>query len=138
MKALLAVAVLAIAANSFSQQITSPEVQSNGAVTFRLRAPNATNVQVRCEGVTPSPMQKNDQGVWSFTTPPMEPDIYTYSFTVDGLRTIDLNNPLMKYNLLNSDSQVHVPGPSSLAWEVNDVPHGVVHRHFYHSSVANE
>jgi enterochelin esterase-like enzyme len=139
MKTLLAVAALAIAANSFSQQQTvSPEVQSNGCVTFRLRAPNAKEVQVRCESLPASSMKKDEQGVWSFTTPPLEPDIYTYSFVVDGLRTLDLNNPLMKYNLLNSDSQVHVPGPSSLAWEVNDVPHGIVHRHFYHSSVAND
>jgi enterochelin esterase-like enzyme len=137
MKALLAVAALGIAVNAFSQMI-SPEVQSNGCVTFRLRAPNAKEVQVRCEGVKASAMQKDDHGVWSLTTPPLEPDIYTYSFSVDGLRTIDLNNPLMKYNLLNSDSQVHVPGPSSLAWELNDVPHGVVHHHFYKSTVAGD
>src|SRR5207247_10542948 len=35
-------------------------------------------------------------------------------------------------------SEVHVPGPSSLPWEENDVPHGVVHHHFYHSKVVGD
>lgn len=83
-------------------------------------------------------MQRSEQGVWSFTTPPLEPDIYAYWFTVDGVRTIDPGNPLLKYNLLNTISQVHVPGPKSLPWEINDVPRGTLHRHFYKSAVAGD
>jgi enterochelin esterase family protein len=83
-------------------------------------------------------MLKDDRGVWSFTTEPLTPDIYAYSFQVDGLRTIDPNNPLLKYNLLNTDSQVHVPGPATLPWEINDVPHGQLHRHFYKSTVGSD
>ena len=33
---------------------------------------------------------------------------------------------------------MHVPGPLSLPWEVNDVPHGVIHHHFYKSAVAGD
>jgi len=25
---------------------------------------------------------------------------------------------------------VHVPGPPSLPWETNDVPHGILHHHW--------
>jgi enterochelin esterase family protein len=107
-------------------------------VAFRLRAADAKQVQVHCEGVKATAMHKDDDGVWSLTTDPLEPDIYVYSFQVDGCRTLDLNNPLIKYNLLNTDSQVHVPGPPTLPWELNDVPHGQVHRHFYHSKVAGD
>jgi enterochelin esterase family protein len=83
-------------------------------------------------------MQKGDQGIWTFTTEPLEPDIYAYSFSVDGCRMIDPNNPLLKYNLLNSDSQVHVPGPASLPWELNNVPRGQLHHHFYRSAIAGD
>ena len=84
-------------------------------------------------------MEKNDEGVWSLTSEALEPDIYAYSFVVDGVRTrYDPSNPLLKYNLLNTDSQVDVPGPASLAWEVNDVPRGVLHRHFYKSAIAGD
>jgi enterochelin esterase family protein len=33
---------------------------------------------------------------------------------------------------------IHVPGPPSLPWELNDVPHGEVHHHFYKSAVAED
>jgi enterochelin esterase-like enzyme len=121
-----------------AQQIISPEVQPDGRVTFRLNAPNAKEVQLHCEGVPNSTMQRAEGGVWTFTTEPLEPDIYVYSFSVDGLHAIDPANPLLKYNLLSTDSQVHVPGPKSLLWEVNDVPHGELHQHFYRSAVAGD
>lgn len=137
-KASTILAFLLVAVPGFSQRIISPEVAADHRVTFRLRAPKAADVQVHCEGVNESKMEKDADGVWSLTTQPMEPDIYAYSFTVDGLRTIDPNNPLLKYNLLNTDSQVHVPGPPSLPWEINDVPRGELHRHFYKSTVAGD
>jgi enterochelin esterase family protein len=137
MKSFLFISLLLVAP-AFAQQIVSPEVSPDGRITFRLKAPNAKEVQLHCEGVKNPSMQKDDQGVWSFTTEPLEPDIYAYSFNADGLHLIDPLNPLLKYNLLNTESQVHVPGPKSLPWEINDVPRGQLHRHFYKSSVAND
>ncbi|HXP59669.1 MAG TPA: alpha/beta hydrolase-fold protein [Dongiaceae bacterium] len=130
------VMVLGLAGPASAQRLLSPEVQSDGRVSFRLMAPEAKAVLVHCEGVKASEMQKDEQGVWSLTTEPLEPDIYAYSFAVDGVHCIDPANPLLKYNLLNTDSQVRVPGPATLAWEINDVPHGRLHRHFYHSAIA--
>jgi enterochelin esterase family protein len=83
-------------------------------------------------------MQKDEQGVWTLTVGPMEPDIYGYEFVADGVGLIDPSNPLMKPNLLHTESAVHVPGPSSLPWEVNRVQHGVIHHHFYHSKIADD
>ncbi|MEI6197481.1 MAG: alpha/beta hydrolase-fold protein, partial [Verrucomicrobiota bacterium] len=123
---------------AFAQPIISPEVQSDGRVIFRLAAPNAKDVQLHCEGIKSPAMQKDEHGVWAFTSDPLEPDIYAYSFSVDGLHVIDPSNPLLKYNLLNTDSQVHVPGPKSLPWEINDVPRGQLHRHFYKSAAAED
>src|SRR5918993_3716977 len=100
------------------QIIVSPEVHSDNRVTFRLRAPNAKDVKLAREGAPSLPMQKDEQGVWSVTTSPLEPDFYGYSFVADGVGLIDPSNPLMKPNLLNTQSTVHVPGPASLPWEV--------------------
>jgi enterochelin esterase family protein len=132
------IALFLFATNTFGQQIKSPEVQPDGQVTFRLKAPGAKEVQLHCEGVKNALMQKNDQGIWSFTTEPLDPDIYAYSFSIDGVHAIDPANPLLKFNLLNTESQVHVPGPKSLPWEINDVPHGTLHRHFYRSVAADD
>jgi enterochelin esterase-like enzyme len=118
--------------------LVSPEVHADGSVTFRFRAPNAVDVKLKLEGADSASTQKDDHGVWTVTTAPLAPDYYGYDFVADGVRLIDPENPLLKPNLLTTQSQVHVPGPSSLPWELNDVPHGVIHHHFYRSAVAGD
>lgn len=120
------------------QPLLSPEVHSDNRVTFRFRAPNVKEVLFAREGVQPVAMQKDEQGVWSITTDPLEPDFYGYSFVADGASLIDPSNPLMKPNLLNTQSVVHVPGPASLLWEVNNVPRGTIAHHFYRSGVVGD
>jgi enterochelin esterase family protein len=130
--------------STLAQPVVSPEVHADGSVTFRLPATNAVSVLLHCEGVTNSPgakgtlMQKGTDGVWTFTTQPLAPDIYSYSFTMDGVDMIDPNNPFEKYNLRYTTSQVEVPGPDSLPWQIADVPHGELHRHLCKSAIAND
>jgi enterochelin esterase-like enzyme len=131
--------MMAIAQPPQPAPIISPEVQSDNRVIFRIRAPNAQKVDLQMEGRTEHiPMQKDDAGVWSVTTDPLEPGYYGYSFIADGVALMDPHNPLIKPNLLNPQSMVHVPGPSSLSWEINDVPHGVIHHHFFKSGVVGD
>jgi len=118
--------------------LISPEVRPDRTVTFRFNAPNAQKVELRREGATPVAMQKDDRGIWTVTVGPLEPDLYGYTFVADGAGYLDPANWLMKPNLLNPQSMVHVPGPKTLPWEVNNVPHGVIHRHFYHSDVVGD
>ena len=118
--------------------LISPEVHADGSVTFRFRAPNAVEVKLARDGAQPIAMQKDEQAVWSVTTAPLAPDYYGYIFLADGVRLIDPQNPLLIPNLLTPASAVHVPGPSSLSWELNDVPHGEIHHHFYKSKVAKD
>jgi enterochelin esterase-like enzyme len=120
------------------QRLKSPEVHPDNRVTFRFRDPNAKDVFLAREGAQRVPMQRDEQGVWTLTTDPLEPDLYGYSFVADGVSLIDPFNHLMKPNLLNTQSVVHVRGPASLPWEINNVPHGEIHRHFYRSSVVGD
>jgi enterochelin esterase-like enzyme len=118
--------------------VLSPEVHADNSVTFRLRAPNVKEVLLAREGAERVPMQRGEDGVWSVTTDPLEPDFYGYSFVADGVSLIDPSNSLMKPNLLSNDSEVHVPGPASLPWEISDVPRGTVHHYFYRSGVVGD
>jgi enterochelin esterase-like enzyme len=118
--------------------LVSPEVHADGSVTFRFRAPNALDGKLEREGAEPIAMQKDEQGVWSVTTAPLNPDYYGYSILVDGARSLDPSNPMLVPNLLDTSNAVHVPGPLSLPWELNDVPHGEIHHHFYRSAVAGD
>jgi enterochelin esterase-like enzyme len=118
--------------------LVSPDVHPDGSVTFLFRAPNARDVKLAREGAEPVEMQKDDQGVWSVTTSPLQPDYYGYSFIADGVRSLDASNPAYVPNLISPENSVHVPGPPTLPWELNDVPHGEIHHHFYKSAVAND
>lgn len=119
-------------------KVVSPEVNADHSVTFRFIDPGAKEVMLELEGAQPAAMTKDDRGVWTATTAPLEPDFYGYGFVADGVRLIDPSNYLMKPNLLDTESEVHVPGPATLSWEVNDVPHGEIHHHFYKSGVAGD
>ncbi len=118
--------------------VVSPEVHADRRVTFRFRAPNAQEVLLAREGAARVPMQKDDRGVWSATTPVLEPDLYGYTFVADGVSLTDPMNPVMKPNLLNQSNMVHVPGASPLPWETANVPRGVVQHHFYRSGIVGD
>jgi enterochelin esterase-like enzyme len=119
--------------------LVSPEVHTDRTVTFRFRGPNAKDVAVSLEGVPkPMPMQKDDQGVWSFTTEALGSDFYGYSFIVDGVNSFDPSNHSVKPNFLYRASEVHVPGDASASWEIAGVPRGEIHHHFYKSGVVGD
>jgi len=117
--------------------LKSPEVHEDRTVTFRFKAPNAQAVQLALEGSKPVPMTKGEDGVWTITTQPMEPDIYGYTLFVDGVSVTDPSTPGRKPNLLWQSSAVHVPGPG-LPWEHTNVPHGAVDHRFYHSNIIGD
>ena len=116
----------------------APEVSADRRVTFHVRAAKAKEVLLAREGSSPKPMQSDEKGVWSLTTDPLEPDFYGYSFVVDGVDMMDATNPMIKPNLLTSQSMIYVPGNGSQPWDVKRVPHGTLHRHFYASTVVGD
>ncbi len=115
---------------------TPPPHAKTGA-TFQLLAPNAKKVMLAREGAQTFSMTRNETGVWSVTTEPLEPDFYVYWFEVDGVPMLDPSNPAIKPNLRNPRSIIHIPGPSTLSWELNDVSHGLLHHHSYMSDVLS-
>lgn len=123
--------------------VQSPEVSPDGRVTVRIAAPNARQVYVwgfaSPLAIRQSlPMQKDDQGVWSVTTGVLPPNIYVYSFIVDGVRVNDIANPDIHTAFGNAgESQVLVPGPNSWTQQPN-VPRGALTRHLYHSEIADD
>src|SRR6516165_360922 len=72
--------------------LISPEVQSDHRVTFRIYAPKASEVIVRGDFGEEAKLTKDEKGVWSGTIGPVTPDLYSYSFYVDGVKTVDPRN----------------------------------------------
>ena len=117
--------------------VRSPEVSADRRVTFRLRAPNAREVNVNLSGAGRIAMQKDDQGVWSATTDALAPDIYEYSFSVDGANFSDPRNPAMKTAFKSGGGSI-VTVPGGMSWEPANVPRGAVTHHFYHSAIVGD
>jgi enterochelin esterase family protein len=134
---LLALAAVATA-QPVAPRIVSPEVAADRRITFRMNAPKASEVVLRFSegGPQSSPMKKDEHGVWSVTIGPVEPEIYTYSFLVDGVRAIDLANPILKVGAVIDASVVDVPGDPPRFDQVQDVPHGSIDILTYPSAVS--
>src|SRR5438270_35581 len=86
--------------------LVSPEVLTDHKVTFRIYAPKASEVSVGGDFVAAPPppkLTRDDRGVWSVTVGPLTPDLYSYSFTVDGVKTVDPKNPMIKQGIAGVD-----------------------------------
>ncbi|HLO98394.1 MAG TPA: alpha/beta hydrolase-fold protein, partial [Fimbriimonas sp.] len=104
----------------------------------KLRAPNAKKVSVNVEHVGNFDMTKGDDGVWTYATKSLAPDIYGYSYAVDGVTHFDPLNPTIKTNMVWASNMVTVPGSPPEVWEVQNVPHGSITRHFYKSEIIGD
>ncbi|MGM3176229.1 alpha/beta hydrolase-fold protein [Dickeya lacustris] len=110
------------------------QVNADNSITFRLFAPQAREVSV-VTGATPEtwvahPMSKNERGIWSWQSPPQQPNLYEYFFNVDGFRSIDTGSALPKPQRQVNTSMILVPG--SLL-DTRAVPHGELRTITYHS-----
>src|SRR5882724_5422465 len=83
--------------------LKSTEVADDHRVTFRIYAPKADEVSVSGD-FGGGKMAKDETGVWSLTVGPLTPDFYSYTFTVDGVRTVDPKNPMIKQGVSSLES----------------------------------
>jgi len=121
-------------------RLRSPEISDDHHVTFRLRAPKATEVTFNADwmGATNMAMQKDDQGVWSITVGPLDAQLYGYWFLVDGVRTLDPSNSETERDGNRFSSLLMVSGPADAMWDFKDVPHGTVEQVWYPSPTLKQ
>jgi enterochelin esterase family protein len=128
----------ATARRSQSPPIVSPELLTNGGVTFRLSAPKATEVKASGQFGPDATMTKDTQGVWSVTVPAVPAGVHEYHFVVDGLNVIDPQNSEIKPQRWPSVSILHVPANPPAPWDLQDIPHGTLHEHTYKSRALDK
>ncbi|HTP87585.1 MAG TPA: alpha/beta hydrolase-fold protein [Bryobacteraceae bacterium] len=117
--------------------VVSPEVTADRHIVFRILAPNAKSVTLFQSDLAAVPnstatFAKADNGVWEATVGPIDPGAYRYTFMVDGVRTMDPNNPDVSESNANSWSLVYVPGAAFM--DTQKVPHGAVASITYYST----
>jgi enterochelin esterase family protein len=122
--------------------LKSPEVAPDHKVTFRIYAPKASEVSLSgdwmAQGLgTGGKLTKDEKGVWSITVGPLVPDFYSYTLTVDGIRTIDPKNAMIKQGVSSLDSMFEVPGEEAAFEALRDVPHGEIRIAWYRSGTLD-
>lgn len=140
------------ALSSFGQQqlgqwsrVNSPVVNADGTVTFNFYDPSAQHVSVsgdfdeirnkRLE------MRKQENGVWTVTTAALNPELYSYSLSVDGQRFVDPANSYVNRDistLSNIFIVTKTMDDKGHLYSVNNVPHGTMSRVWYDSPTLGQ
>jgi len=129
------------------QDIESAVVNADNTVTFRFLAPNAERVSVAGDfaekaeenpvggvvGTGLLPMTKGKDGIWTITTKPLGSELYMYLFDVDGVATIDPNNPYVFRDYATVSNIFLVGNGLADVYKVQDVPHGSLTHRWYDS-----
>ena len=106
-------------------QVVSPEVTCNRDHPAALCERGAAGRRRR-RGLDgkPHPLTKGSDGVWTTTIGPLEPDIYTYAFNVDGVSALNPQNANTKYGYgsFGPVGSVQVPGETPQFYDVKPVP----------------
>ena len=124
-----------VMARMFPKPVVSPEYNADGSVTFRFMAPEAEKVELECQMFAGNkPMEKDADGLWSITVTPDVPDIYPYSFFVDGTQMNDPSNPYIFPNEHFKGNLCDVRGATPSVQDIQRVPQGKVSYCFYHSN----
>jgi enterochelin esterase family protein len=120
-----------------AQQIRSAEVQPDGRIVFRVRAPKATEVSVTGDFLPrPLAMEKDEKGLWTATSAPLEPAIYGYAFNVNGVRVADPASGQLQAGVRGVSSLVEVPAATPVFYDAKPVPHGAIRVHWYDSKTV--
>ncbi len=164
-KLFIAVAALAIGLSANAQQalwggpsVESPVINEDGTVTFRFMAPKAIKVEVTGDFLPTEKVEvefggnkmtydapgvgvlkEGKGGVWEYTTPfVVAPDMYNYTFRVDGVSQIDPHNMWVNRDVASLTSVLLVPaaGERSDLYAIHKVPHGTVSKVWYPSATA--
>lgn len=129
-----------------TERLVSPELNEDRSVMFRIKAPQAESVSLSGnwmpmvpngeQGMTRQTAQltKDANGVWSVKLGPLEPELYTYTFNVDGVTTIDPSNlKVARDGIFRTESVLYVPGEASDLYWAKTGPKGSVHQIWYES-----
>ena len=141
-KIALALTALAMSLCAFAQDYKVPvtNINQNGyprilednRVEFRLRAGQASSVQVDLGGRRYD-MERTQDGMWTVTTAPQVPGYHYYSLIINGASVADPASRSF-YGTSRWASAIEIPEEGWDVFEIQDVPHGQVRELNYFSN----
>ena len=121
--------------------LKSIRISADKKVTFSIYAPKASEVTVSGDfqqtyGAVK--LQKDQIGIWSVTVGPVTPDLYTYDFSVDGLKVVDPKNIQLKEGAGGYSNLLEVPGKEADYMAVKNVPHGKLEKVWFNAATLGK
>ena len=98
--------------------LKSIRISADNKVTLSIYAPKASEVSVSgdfLQSYGGQKLQKEELGIWSVTVGPVVPDLYTYDFSVDGIKVIDPKNTQVKEGANGYSNLLEVQGKEAEA-----------------------
>ena len=122
---------------SLGDTLTSVEVTGEGELTLRIYAPEANKVGLSGDLIGMNlygpEFTRDSQGVWTGVVRDLKPGIYSYLFTVDGVKA---NDPRAK-TFIDGQSVLEYDPQGDAFWAMRDVPHGTISAIYYPSTTTN-
>lgn len=112
-----------------------PRVDSASRVEFRIKAPDASKVKLNLWSGPKLDMEKQADGFWTVTTPPLPPGLHYYTVNIDGAEVSDPSSRAF-FGGGKDASMVEVPEAGATYYQVENVPHGQVREIWYHSQIT--
>lgn len=112
-----------------------PRIDSAGRVQVRIKAPEANQVKLNFWSGPKMDMEKQPDGFWAVTTPPLVPGLHYYVLNIDGAEVSDPGSQAF-FGGTRYTSAVEIPEPGSTYYSIQNVPHGQVREIWYESKVT--
>ncbi len=134
--------------------IVSPEINADNTVTFRYYNPKAVTVQISGDFLPTQPIKYQrdgremiyeapgradlveQNGLWTYTSAPLEGELYSYTLYVDGQKMMDPSNIYQNRDIATWTNIFTIStekGDKGWYYQVNDTPHGNVSKVWYDS-----
>lgn len=133
-----------------TERIVSPEFTANNTIYFRIKAPQAKSVQLSGNWMKMVPngdqgmtrkltdLTQGEDGVWSVKVEGLEPELYGYTFLVDGVYTLDPSNfKIARDGTFRTESLLEVEGAQASLYYPKTGPKGSTHYIWYDSPTLN-
>jgi enterochelin esterase family protein len=137
---------------SAQTQTSSPEIHTDGSVTFRYYGPTAESVSLKGSLIPAKKKYKTPAGTfgkegelplkregdwWSCTTDVLPSEMYTYQFNVDGRLVVDSLNANLVRDIADTLSWFMIPGGIADDYASHNVAHGRLEKVWYPTTLPD-
>ena len=104
-----------------------PQVNSEHRARYRITAPQAQSISVGGTALT-----KDENGVWTGISKPMDEGFHYNNITVDGVSSPEPNS-LYSYGASRWGSAIEIPAADQDFYQLKNVPHGQLREIYYYA-----